>query len=75
MIRYLLDTNLMGDFIDHRRGIPERVREAQRGGGRIGTCMPVVAELFYGAEFSSTRDDNLKRLQRALSGIVRRPFA
>jgi tRNA(fMet)-specific endonuclease VapC len=28
-----------------------------------------VAELFYGVEFSSTRDENLRRLRRALSGV------
>jgi tRNA(fMet)-specific endonuclease VapC len=32
--------------------------------------MPVVAELFYGVEFSSTRDENIRRLRRALSRIV-----
>jgi tRNA(fMet)-specific endonuclease VapC len=74
MRRYLLDTGIMGDFIDRRRGVPEKVREARQHGSRIGTCMPVVAELFYGVEFSSTRDENLRRLRRALSGIVSWPF-
>ncbi len=36
--------------------------------------MPVVAELFYGMEFSSTRDENLRRLRRALSGLICWPF-
>ena len=31
MIRYLLDTNAVGDFINHRHGVPERVREARTG--------------------------------------------
>ena len=70
MTRYLLDSGIMGDFIDHRRGVPEKVREAQERGGRIGTCMPVVAELFYGMEFSATREENLRRLRRALSRVV-----
>ncbi|MBM4095106.1 MAG: type II toxin-antitoxin system VapC family toxin [Planctomycetes bacterium] len=42
MRRYLLDTGMMGHFIDHRRGVDQRVREARQRGARIGTCMPVV---------------------------------
>jgi tRNA(fMet)-specific endonuclease VapC len=74
MKRYLLDTGIMGDFVDHRGDVRERVRQALQSGSRIGTCMPVVAELFYGVEFSSTRDDNFQRLRRALSRIVCWPF-
>ena len=70
MRRYLLDSGIMGDFIDRRRGVAEKVRENQRRGGRIGTCMPVVAELFFGVELSSTREENSRRLRRALSRIV-----
>lgn len=73
MRRYLLDTGIMGDFINHRRGVAERAREARRG-DRIGTCMPVVAELFYEVEFSVTRDENIRRLRRALAGIIIWPF-
>jgi hypothetical protein len=40
MKRYLLDSSIMGDFIDHRRCVPEKVREAQQRGSRIGTGMP-----------------------------------
>ena len=74
MKRYLLDTGIMGYFINHRRGVDVHVRNARRRGDRIGTCYPVVAELFYGAEYSSSRDTNLVRLKRGLSGIVRWPF-
>lgn len=74
MRRFLLDTGIMGDFINHRRGVDVRVHEAQRHGARIGTCMPVVGELFFGIEASITRDANMKRLRRALSRIVCWPF-
>jgi tRNA(fMet)-specific endonuclease VapC len=74
MKRYLLDTGMMGDFINHRRGVDQRVRQAQNEGDRIGTCMPVLGELFFGVEASATRDANLKRLTRALSRIVCWPF-
>ena len=72
--RYLLDTGIMGDFINRRRGVDARVRAARQSGARIGTCIPVVGELFYGIELSSTREENLKRLKRALSGIICWPY-
>jgi tRNA(fMet)-specific endonuclease VapC len=72
--RYLLDTGIMGDFINRRRGVDIKVREARQRGARIGTCLPVVGELFFGAEASASRDKNLPRLKRALSGIICWPF-
>jgi tRNA(fMet)-specific endonuclease VapC len=69
MKRYLLDTNAVGDFINHRFGVTERAQEARVRGAVIGTCEPVVAELFFGVENSATRDENLKRLQHGLSRL------
>jgi tRNA(fMet)-specific endonuclease VapC len=74
MKRYLLDTGIMSDFINYRRGVDIKVREARQRGARIGTCLPVVGELFFGIEASATRDANRPRLKRALSGIVCWPF-
>jgi tRNA(fMet)-specific endonuclease VapC len=72
--RYLLDTGIMSDFINRRRGVDVKARAARQRGIRIGTCVPVVAELFFGIEASTTRDANLPRLKRALSRIVCWPF-
>jgi tRNA(fMet)-specific endonuclease VapC len=74
MTRYLLDTNAMGHFINRRRGVDARARQARAGGAVIGTCLPVLGELFFGVENSATRDENLKRLLRALGGIRCWPF-
>jgi tRNA(fMet)-specific endonuclease VapC len=74
MRRYLLDTNMAGDLIEKRGEIPERARQARRKGGHIGIGIPVLAELYYGVEFSATRDKNLQRLRRALSGLTIWPF-
>jgi tRNA(fMet)-specific endonuclease VapC len=74
MTRYLLDTNMMSHFLNHRRGVPERAKEARGRGAIIGTCLPVVGELFYGAEFSATREANRQRLVRGLSRIRCWPF-
>ena len=40
----------MGDFINHRKGVDGKVREARQRGARLGTCFPVVGELFFGVE-------------------------
>lgn len=69
MKRYLLDTNAMGDFINHRHGVADCVREARLQGAILGTCEPVVAELFFGVENSASRDENLRRLRHGLSRI------
>jgi len=42
MNRYLLDTNRMGHFINRRRGVDLRVRQARQQGAVLGTCLPVV---------------------------------
>jgi tRNA(fMet)-specific endonuclease VapC len=74
MRRYLLDTNMMGDLINHRRGVDVRVQEARARGAVIGTCMPVVAELFFGVELSSSGAANRPRLLRGLSRVRCWPF-
>ncbi len=48
MRRYLLDSNAVSAFIDHRGTAVERVREARLRGDRVGTCEPVVAEERFG---------------------------
>ncbi|RPI87294.1 MAG: PIN domain-containing protein [Planctomycetaceae bacterium] len=74
VIRYLLDSNAVTAFINRRSVFAERVRDARRRGARIGTCEPVVAELFYGLEFSLSRDENKIRLRHALTQIKCWPF-
>jgi len=68
--RYLLDTGIMGDFINHPRGADVKVREVRQRGAHIGTCLPVAGELFFGVEASASREANLPKLKRALSGII-----
>lgn len=74
MRRYLLDTGITGDFINLRRGVAERVDESRMRGDRIGTCWPVVGELWFGIEQSMTRELNRDRLIRGLSRIPKWPF-
>ncbi len=74
MKSFLLDTNMAGEFIDKRGNVPHRATEARRNGSRIGIGIPVLAELYYGVEYSSSRERNLEKLQRALSTLRIWPF-
>jgi tRNA(fMet)-specific endonuclease VapC len=74
MRRYLLDSNAVTAFINHREPLIAQARDARKRGDRIGTCEPVVAELFYGLEFSASREENTLRLRRALKQLKCWPF-
>jgi tRNA(fMet)-specific endonuclease VapC len=74
MTRYLLDTGAMGDLINRRKGVDQRAKAARLAGGRLGTCVPVLGELFFGVEYSQTRDANRARLIRAMAGLWLWPY-
>ncbi len=74
MKRYLLDTGIAGDFINRRHRVHERAREEAARGNRVGTGMPVLAELAYGIEWSISRDRNMQRLRAALPSLKVWPF-
>jgi len=74
MKRCLLDTGIAGDYIHRRRGVYERAREEAARGNRIGICVPVLAELWYGIEYSSSRDRNAVRLRQMLPDLIIWPF-
>ena len=70
MTRFLLDTGSAGDYIHRRRGVYERSREAVTGGHRLGIGLPVLAELWYGVENSSSRERNAERVRRVLPDLI-----
>lgn len=74
MRRFLLDTGPAGDFINRRRGVRQRAEQALAQGARVGICIPVVGELFAGAELSKSREKNRRLLLNALKGLVAWPF-
>ena len=43
MRRFVLDTGIAADYINRRRGIDQRAREAVRQGPRLGIGLPVRA--------------------------------
>jgi tRNA(fMet)-specific endonuclease VapC len=72
--RYLLDTNAAADAIFRRRGLPERMKAARAAGHDIGVGIPVLGELYAGAEFSASRDHNLDILRRSVKLFRLWPF-
>lgn len=74
MNKYLLDSNALNQFIDQRPVFQDRVRKARIRGDRIGTCEPVVAEMYFGLEFSSSKELNIQRLKIALLELRSWPF-
>lgn len=74
MKRYLFDTGIAGDYINRRRGVFDRARNEVAQGNCIGIGIPGLAELYYGIEFSASRDRNLQRLRVALQSLTVWPF-
>ena len=74
MKKLLLDSGIVGAFINRRGNVFDRLQSAVREGNRIGTCLPVVAELVYGIENSTSRERNLDTLQRNLTALRIWPF-
>jgi tRNA(fMet)-specific endonuclease VapC len=72
--RFLLDTNAAGHYLNRRRGVRERAVEEVARGNRVGICMPVLGELWFGVERSASRDRNFQVLRRTLSAWTVWPF-
>jgi tRNA(fMet)-specific endonuclease VapC len=72
--RFLLDTGIAGDFIDRRRGVFEQARHEIARGNPVGIGIPVLAELAFGVELSTSRDRNMQRLRTALHAWKVWPF-
>jgi tRNA(fMet)-specific endonuclease VapC len=74
MTRFLLDTGIASDYINRRRGVVDRAREAVTQGHRIGIAVPVLAELAAGIEKSQSRERNMQLLKSALGAWRLWPF-
>jgi tRNA(fMet)-specific endonuclease VapC len=74
MKRYILDTNAIGDLINHRNGVDGRAKAARAAGHRLGTCGPVLGEFYYGLELSASRDENFRRARPIIKALVKWPF-
>lgn len=74
MKKLLLDSGILSDFINRRRSVYDRVKECAAQRIRIGTCVPVLAEIAFGIEASASRDRNMQRLIVALPSLTVWPF-
>jgi tRNA(fMet)-specific endonuclease VapC len=74
MRRFLLDTGIAGDYINRRNSVFERARVEATKGNLIGICVPVLGELFFGVELSTTRERNAQRLRQALATLTIWPY-
>jgi predicted nucleic acid-binding protein len=70
MKRFLFDSGIANDYINPRNNVRERAHAEVAKGSRIGTCVPVLAELLFGIELSTSRDKNMDRLHRALCSLT-----
>ena len=74
MTRFLFDTGIASDYLNHRHGVFERARSEVAKGNRVGIGLPVLAELIAGIEHSKTRERNMKILKSALASLKLWPF-
>ncbi|WP_088253999.1 hypothetical protein [Fimbriiglobus ruber] len=73
MTRFLLDSGIATDYIDRRNGVFDRARAETLKGNRVGTAVPILAELVAGIERSRSRDRNLQSLRAA--GTITSPLS
>lgn len=74
MRRFLLDTGIAGDHINDRDPVRRRTKDEIACGNRVGICVPVLAELYYGAEKSRDPRRTMQLLFRALPTWRVRPL-
>src|SRR5262245_51870773 len=74
MRRYLLDTNAAGDYINRRHGVRERAIDEVLRGNRLGICVPVLGELWFGVENSNDPERNRQRLLLAVADWTVWPY-
>lgn len=74
MTRYLFDSGILSAYLNRRSEVFEQARLKTSAGHRIGTCVPVLAEIVSGIERSSSRDRNLQTLKMALPTLKVWPF-
>ena len=74
MKRYILDSGIVTDLINHRNGVDQKAADAFRQGGRLGIGTPVLGELLAGLYNSASRQNNEARLERMLPRLMLWPY-
>jgi tRNA(fMet)-specific endonuclease VapC len=71
---YSLDTGSAGDYVYRRGQVYNRARQRKALGDRVGICMPVLGELWYGVERSHDPPKHRRHLVRELTSLRIWPF-
>lgn len=74
MRRFLLDSGIAQAYLNRRPKVFGRARVEVAAGNQLGICTPVLGELVYGVEYSSTRAANWKRLRVGLKAWTIWPY-
>lgn len=74
MTRYLLDSGIASDLINRRGLVPNRFKDANARGDRIGICTPVLGELIAGIQYSANPERNMAVLWRETTHLTLWPF-
>ena len=74
MKRLLLDSGIVSDLVNRRRDVPARISNRIASGIRVGTCIPVLAEIVAGIECSQSRDRNMQAFITVLPALTVWPF-
>jgi tRNA(fMet)-specific endonuclease VapC len=74
MRRYLLDSNALNAFATRHSPLALRAESVRALGGQLGTCEPVIAEMYAGLELSVSRDANIVLVERSLRRLRVWPF-
>ena len=72
--RVILDSNAVSDLILRRYGVYERALQERAKGRKLGTCIPVVGELYAGIEISQSKERNRPIFERGLRTLVLWPY-
>lgn len=73
-MKYLFDTNQLGAVFKAKPPILKRMRDAEKQGHRLGTCIPVICELEAGLHQTERFEENRKRLRVLLSRLTLWPL-
>lgn len=74
MKKLILDSGIVSAYMNRRDDIFERLQAEVRLGTRIGTCVPILAEIAFGIELSASRDRNMAIFLRNLQSLTVWPF-
>lgn len=74
MSKLILDSGILSAYMNRVPTVFDELRKRAAQGIRVGTCMPILAEIAFGIELSASRDRNFEILNRNLNSLRLWPF-